>query len=119
MNIESVKSLFTLFSGEEDHGRYAPVISLAMAEVERMLLPDADRTDIRLEFLCAAAANHRLQQLNAARDRTEVTYAGDMLQPPSQTRPSGSLAYSERLLRDYMQLCEDLIQPRNFVFISF
>lgn len=119
MNIESVKTLFTLFSGEEELGRYSPLITLAMAEVEKMLLPDADPTDIRLDFLCAATANHRLQQLNAAHDRTEVTFAGDMLQAPSQVRTSGPLAYSESLLRDYMQLCEDLIQPKNFVFLSF
>ena len=119
MNIESVKSLFSLFSGEDELERYAPVISLAMAEVGKMLLPEADPTDIRLDFLCAAAANHRLQQINAARDRTEVTYAGEMLQAPSQTRTNGPLEYSERLLRDYMQLCGDLIQPKNFVFISF
>ena len=114
MNIESVKTLFTLFSGEEAE-KYSPIIALAMSEVEKMLLPDIDTTDIRLDFLCAAMANHRLQQINSARDRTQVTFAGKM----TAGKQESVLAYSEKLLRDYLRLCDGLIRSKTFVFMSF
>ena len=38
MNIESVKTLFTLFSGEDVTEKYLPLISLSVSEVEKMLL---------------------------------------------------------------------------------
>ena len=115
MNIESVKSLFTLFSGECDSEKHSPIITLSMMEVEKMLLPEINENDIRLDFLSAAIANHRLQQINSARDRTQVTYAGKMVSDNSKS----SLEYSERMLKDYIQLCEDLIRPRAFMFMSF
>ncbi|MDE6102181.1 MAG: hypothetical protein K2F73_04325 [Ruminococcus sp.] len=115
MNIESIKTLFTLFSGEDVSETYTPLITLAISEVEKMLLPESDPTDIRLDFLCAAIANNRLQQINSARERAEFTVAGKML-TVSQTT---ALSYSEKLLRDYMNLCEDLIKPKTFMFMSF
>lgn len=114
MNIESVKTLFSLFSGEEAGESNNPLIELAVAEVGRMFLPDADSTDIRLDFLAAALANYRLCQVRSARDRTKVTYAGKMLDPVSD-----DCAYAEKLLRDYLQLCDELIAPRIFVFSGF
>lgn len=116
MNIESVKSLFQLFSGESDLERYMPLVSLAAAETEKMLTDGADSSDIRLDFLCAAIANYRLQQINAAHDRTESTYAGKLLTSPEN---SGTLRYAEKLLTDYFNLCDDLIKPRTFMFMSF
>lgn len=112
MNIESVKSLFELFSGESQE-EYLPLEELAVAEVEKMLLPDADPTDIRLNFLAAALANYRLSQIKASRDRTKVTYAGKMLDP------SAGVNSAAGLLRDYLQLCSSLIRPRTFIFGSF
>lgn len=112
MNIESVKSLFRMFSGEEDSEKYAPVIELAMAEVEKMLLPDADRNDSRLPFLCAAVANHRLCQINSSRDRTQITYAGRML----IDNPDSTVSFSQKLIRDYLEICSDLIVPQTFTF---
>lgn len=114
MNIESVKTLFSLFSGEEASESNTPLIELAIAEVGKMLLPNADSTDIRLDFLTAALANYRLRQVKSARDRTKVTYAGKMLDSGSD-----DCAYAEKLLRDYLQLCEELIAPRIFVFSGF
>lgn len=116
MNIESVKSLFTLFSGEESSEKYMPLISLAAAETETMLAEGADSGDIRLDFLCAAIANYRLQQINAAHDRTESTYAGRMT---SSAGNSGALKYAEKLLADYINLCGSLITPKTFMFMSF
>lgn len=116
MNIESIKPLFQLFSGEDDIGRFMPLITLAAAETERMLTDGADRSDIRLDFLGAAIANYRLQQINAAHDRTESTYAGRLA---ADCGNSGSLRYAEKLLSDYINLCGDLIKPRTFMFMSF
>ncbi|HRR76596.1 MAG TPA: hypothetical protein P5191_07255 [Ruminococcus sp.] len=115
MNIESVKSLFMLFSGEEDAERYAPLIRLAVKETGDMLLPDADSEDIRLDFLSAAIAFYRMRRILAARDREKYTYAGKM---PAVGQDS-SAAYAERLLRDYLDLCSDLIRSDTFVFMSF
>ena len=115
MNIESVKTLFTLFSGEDVTEKYTPLINLSVLELEKMLLPDADPSDIRLDFLCASMANHRLQQINSSRERAEFTVAGKMLTTSQNT----AVAYSEKLVYDYMNLCSDLIQPKTFVFMSF
>ena len=115
MNIESVKTLFTLFSGEDVSETYTPIITLAVSEVEKMLFSESDSTDVRLDFLCAAVANHRLQQINSARERAEFTVAGKMLTASQNT----ALSYSEKLLRDYMNMCEDLIKPKTFMFMSF
>lgn len=115
MNIESVKSLFSLFSGEEDTDPYIPMIRLAMKETEKMLLPDADASDIRLDFLSAAIAFYRVRRIMAARDREKFVYAGKM---PSSGQDS-SAAYAESLLRDYLDLCSGLISSGTFVFMSF
>lgn len=115
MNIESVKSVFTLFSGETDFEKYSPIIDLAVSEVENMISSEGC-SDVRLDFLCAALANYRLQQINAAHDRYEDTYAGKMLNSPAD---SGTLGYAERLLADYMDLCRDIIKPQTFTFMSF
>lgn len=115
MNIESVKSLFLLFSGEEDAEPYAPLIRLAVQETEKMLLPGADPTDIRLDFLGAALAFYRLRRILSAREREKFTYAGKM----SASGQDSSAVYAERLLRDYLDLCGDLISAEPFVFMCF
>lgn len=115
MNIEAVKSLFTVFSGEELNDAYDQIIRLAVSETEKMLVPGCDTSDIRLEFLCAAAANYRLQQINAAHDRSGSVYAGSMTELKSGKT---ALAYAEKLLSDYMNMCADIIVPRTFMFIT-
>ena len=113
MNIDSFKTLFELFSGESAEN-FAPLVQLAVDETEKMLLPDKDASDVRLQFLAAAAANYRLRQIMASRDRTQVTYAGKMLDTKT-----GTSAGAESLLRDYLALCSDLIKPQTFVFAAF
>lgn len=115
MNIESVKTLFELFSGEEASEKYMPLITLSVIEVERMLLPEADPSDMRLDFLCAAFANHKLQEVNSARERSEYTSAGKMLTVSQNT----ALKYARNLLHDYMSLCAELIKEKTFVFMGF
>ena len=114
MNIESVKSLFRLFSGE-DGEENAPLIELAAGEVGRMLIPDADSSDVRLDFLAAAVAYYRMARIKASRDRTQVTYAGKMLKN-GEGSPCEAAA---GLLREYMQLCSDLISSKTFVFAGY
>jgi len=116
LNTENVKSIFQLFSGEEYDEKYDPIISLAYAETSKMIAENADSMDVRLDFLCAAVANYRLQQANAAHDRSESVYAGRMLKSPEN---SGTLGYAEKLLNDYINLCSDIIKPRTFIFMSF
>ena len=114
MNIEKIRTLFTLFSGEDVLDTYVPLITLAVDEVNRMLLPNADSTDVRLDFLAAAIANNRLQKIKNARDRSEITFAGKML-----SADRGSLIYSEKLVSDYLQLCSELINSKTFIFSAF
>ncbi len=113
MNIDSVKTLFELFSGESAEN-FAPLVRLAVDETEKMLLPNADASDVRLGFLAAAIANYRLRQIMASRDRSQVTYAGKMLDSGAAT-----VSGAEKLLRDYLGLCSDLIKPQTFVFAAF
>ena len=63
INVNNVNSLFELFSGEDANSEWTPVIVMVVLEVRNMLLPDADNTDTRLEFLAAAVANYRTQEI--------------------------------------------------------
>lgn len=114
MNTESVTSLFLLFSAENDSKPYEPIISLAVKLTEKMLCPDADITDVRLEFLAAALANFHVQHIKAAHDRTAVTYTGKML----SNGDSYAIKYAKKLLSEYMELCCDIIRPKSFVFFG-
>jgi len=114
MNIEAVRTLFSLFSDDEYSQEYEPFIALSLSEVGKMLLPDADEDDARLNFLCAASANYRLQQMKSALGNSEYTYAGK-----KTGDKYSSFGFAEKMLRDYYQLCSDLIKPQNFTFISF
>ena len=105
MNIDSVRSLFRLFTGEETGDIYLPLVLSAIKEVEGMLLPEADPTDIRLDYLCAALANHRLQLIRAAAGKPEYTFAGKL---PDKGE-NNAIVYSARLLSEYYELCRDLI----------
>ena len=115
MDRETVTSLFELFTGAHNGIEYYRIIDLAIYETGTMLRPDAERTDARLNFLSAAIAFYRLQQILAARERAECTYAGKVLKESQNT----AYDYSKRLLRDYFQLCRDLLYPKTFIFSSF
>ena len=114
MNSDNVERLFTLFSGETYSQTLAPYLDIADTEVKRMLLPNADIDDTRLDFLCAAIGNYRYRQANAAQDRSEYTCAGKML----SSEDGRTLSFSENLLRDYLSLCRDLISGTDFVFMG-
>lgn len=114
MDEVKIQKLFTLFSGEEYTAEHEPIIKLAMTETGK-ILRNPETVDERIDFLCAAAANYRLQQIRSASDRSEYTYAGKM----SDGSRYSVLTLAENLLRDYYNMCADIIEPQNFVFMGF
>lgn len=117
MDITAVKILFRLFSGFDcsSSDEYDPVIVMAVTEVERMLKDASDISDVRLIYLSAALANYRYRQILCGQDRTAVTYAGKM----SAEEHDISLNYAEKLFRDYLHLCSDILRTTDFVFMAF
>ena len=117
MEMRTVKLLFRLFSGVdiETETEYVLIVEMAVTEVEKMLKEGADSSDIRLCYLSAALANYRYRQIICGQDRTEVTYAGKM----SRAEHDISLEYAEKMFRDYVHLCEDIIVSSDFVFMAF
>ena len=109
MTFESVKPIFTFFSGEEVNEINTMLISMAVA--------DAERNDVRLSFLAAAMANLHLQQAYAAKIQTESFYEGSL--SVSDKRRIISLSYAEKLMEKYLDLCRNLIVPQTFIFMSF
>lgn len=114
MNITKIKSLFTLFSGNECTAEIEPIIDLAVIEVQGMMLETADNEDLRLDFLCAAVANFRYYQALAAQDRSEYTYGGKMLSDSD----GKILSFAEGLLKGYFRLCADLLKGSDFIFMG-
>lgn len=114
MENEKIKTLFVLFAHEEYSEIMDEFLNLAKKETLDILRPEADSTDSRLNFLCASIANYRYQQALSVCDRSEYTYAGKMINPSAET----VINFAENLVRDYYQLCRDLIKPQNFVFMG-
>lgn len=118
MNIEKIKKLFTLFSGEECEERHQDILELGIAEVTGMLREDADDKDFRLDFLAAADANFRYCQAMISADGKMYTYGGSM--PDGYAgRKWGILDFAGGLLKDYCLMCRDLITADSFVFFGF
>lgn len=115
MNNENIQKLFTLFSGEEYTETHAPFIEIAVIEVESILADSTEKSDRRLEFLCASLANFRYRQALVSSDRSEYTYEGRLISGAD----AKTLEFSENLLRSYYRLCCDLIKPSEFVFLGF
>jgi hypothetical protein len=115
MDIQEIVKMFELLTGEQNGTTYMRFINLAMYEVGVLLVSEEAGSDYRLNYLCAAVAYYRLQQMLAARERAAVTYAGKVLKPSQNS----AYEYSKLLLRDYMQICSDLLTSRNFIFSSF
>lgn len=113
MNIDIVQTLFNLFSGQKSDSDNHFII-IAKRETEEMLVTGADENDERINFLCAAIANYRYQQAKAAADNSMYTYAGEMI----KTEKNTPLAFAENMVRDYYQLCRNIIKPQNFIFMG-
>ncbi|MDO4864334.1 MAG: hypothetical protein Q4A05_09220 [Ruminococcus sp.] len=112
INVNNVNTLFELFSGESADSEWAPVVTMAVSEVTAMLLPDADDTDTRLEFLAAAVANYRTQEIKLSSGKAEYEYVGKM----SSGGVRASLTGAETLMREYVQMCSGLINAKTFIF---
>lgn len=112
INFNNVKALFELFSGEDADSQWAPVLTMALTEVQAMLLPDADDADPRLEFLTASVANYRTQEIKLSSGKAEYEYVGQM----NGGGVKASLAGAATLMREYVQLCADLISTSTFIF---
>lgn len=117
MNITAVKMIFKLFSGFDcdESSEYDPIIEISMAEVERMVIDPAHRSDVRLVYLSAALANYRYRQILCGQDRSEITYAGKIIKDEHDI----SLNYAEKMFRDYLRLCSDILKTTDFVFAAF
>ena len=115
MNIEKIAALFTLFSGEADTVKYMPLINSAVCDVLNKLRKDADLSDDRIAFLCAAVANLRYINLIAQRDCVSHTYAGTSEKNGSY--PSRYLL-AKNLVRDYWICISDLLDDSDFLFIK-
>lgn len=115
MNFEAVKALFALFTGLEDTEKYLPVLNFAVKETTDMLASVQYASDSRIELLCAAIANYRFVQLEAAREYTQSTYAGKL---SSAKKDSSALKYACALVKDYMTVCRKLLKTSDFVFIG-
>lgn len=111
MNIYSISSLFTLFSGETDVKLYMPIISSAIIEVKSKLKPDTDLSDERLSYLCAAIANMRYTQILAARDRVRYPVA-------KTSSDSSQLDFANSLVREYWASINDLVADADFSFYA-
>lgn len=113
MTADTVNSLFTLFSAETDTEKYAPLISSAMAEVEKMLKPDADSTDIRLDYLCASLAAVRYAQITAVKSMVSCTYGGT-----ASREGNAQLEYNfaRALFEEYRKYAADLLCDNGFMF---
>jgi len=114
MDIERIKSLFTLFTGQNDYERYFPIINISVIQVQNMLIKNTDENDARLDILTASVANYRYVQMLASRMESISAYNGKMIMPESN---SNAVRYAERIMLDYMNLCSDLI-GKDTVLIS-
>lgn len=113
MNLETVKSLFTLFSGEEDTVTFSPVITAAVHEVEQQLREGASDTDVRLCYLAAAVANLRYTQIYGAREKALATYAGTIARVSDASQ---QIRFAKQLVYSYQKLCAELIYGDCFLF---
>ncbi len=115
MNLENIKSLFTLFSSETNILKYQPLIDCAVEQVKSQLKSDASILDIRLDYLCAAIANYRYTQITCVKNKVAYTYAGT-----ADGEGNSQLEYdfSRELMNEYFKAASDLLKDTGFVFVS-
>lgn len=113
MDFGMVVSLYEIMSGDSSPEKYYPFIRLAVTEVTEMLRPDADISDMKLNFLSASLANYRIQKMLIS-NQGEYTLAGK----GAGISDSPALKYAGELFRDYLTICGELVYPQNFMFIS-
>lgn len=115
MNLNSIISLFTLFSGETNAKAYIPLINSAITEVKSRLKAGVNLEDERLSFLCAAIANLRYTQILSARDKLRYTFAGTVAQMSNGTQ---QLDFANSLVREYWASVTELTNDTDFTFVN-
>ncbi|MDE5947090.1 MAG: hypothetical protein K2G63_07295 [Oscillospiraceae bacterium] len=106
MNTEKIKSLFALFTGQNNYEEYLPIIAVSITQVEKMLKENADISDSRLDMLTASVANYRYVQIIASRMENISAYNGEMILPQ---KDNNALKYARQIMLDYMDICSDII----------
>ena len=115
MELETVKTLFSMYSGVEETLPYLPLILMSASELEPQLRSGADKTDCRLAALCAALANVRYVEATAARDRLSHTHAGAVAKNPESAQ---KLDLALRLYTQLRESCADLLTDSGFSFAA-
>lgn len=110
-----IQKIFALFTGDEYEEKYDPLIDLAAAETEKLLREDIVGDDPRITFLCAAMANYRFRLMRCASDTAKYTYAGKV----DEAAQKHKLEYAERMLKEYLTLCRDILKNGEFLFMGF
>ena len=106
MNQEKARSILRMFSGVADVKSLDPLLDEATAQVERMLLPDADRERPQLDYLCAALANLRHSQMLAAQSQLTYTYAGTVAKESDRGQ---KVPFAQALAEEYLKAGADLL----------
>lgn len=115
MDIDKIKAVFSLFTGEEYDERFDPLIELSAMETGKLLIDEESAADPRVPFLCAAMANYRYQLMRCSAERSDFTYAGKV----STADQKRTLEFAERMLREYHTLSRDILKTNELVFMSF
>lgn len=115
MNMLNIKSLFTLFSSEEDVTKYLPLIESSLDLLRRKIKKGADSTDVRLDYLCAAIANFRYTQITCVKNKVAYTYAGTA---DSEGNSQLEYDFSRELMNEYFRAAAELLVDSEFVFAS-
>lgn len=115
MDIDKIKAVFSLFTGEEYDEKFDPLIELSVMETGKLFIDEESASDPRVPFLCAAMANYRYQLMRCSAERSDFTYAGKV----SAADQKRTLEFAERMLRDYHTLSRDILKTNELVFMSF
>ena len=115
MDMHTVTSLFTLFSGEEDTEQFLPILTLACDEVRSALREDANTNTVGLCYLVAAVANLHYTEIYCARENPLATYAGTIARESDSTQ---RLYSARQLVKAYQILCRNLLQDSSAFLLS-
>lgn len=102
MDMQKVKSLFTLFSGVENPEEHLPLLMSVTDLIMKYVHPNADSEDIRLCFLAGSVANLRYRY-------TSAKAIADMNIPNKYSDTEKQIEFAKQLTSSYCDLCADLL----------
>ncbi len=115
MNLTMIRSLFSLFSGEQDAEPFLPLLMAAVQEVRGKLTDEQKASEVRLCYLAAAIANLRFTEMYGAREKSLATYAGTVSRKSDWEQ---QLRFAKHMVSSYESLCRDLLRDDRFLFFS-